>query len=80
MDYFAVAYTSEGVELRKNKIKSPILILHPQIGDFDTIQEYNLDPSIYSFIILNEYIDKQCSIPVHIKFNTGLNRLSLIHI
>ena len=75
VDYFAVAYTSEGVELRKNKIKSPILILHPQIGDFDTIQEYNLEPSIYSFMILNEYIDKQCSIPVHIKFNTGLNRL-----
>ena len=75
VDYFAVAYTSEGVELRKNKIKSPILILHPQIGDFDTIQQYNLEPSIYSFMILNEYIDKQCSIPVHIKFNTGLNRL-----
>lgn len=75
VDYFAVAYTSEGVELRKNKIKSPILILHPQIGDFDTIQEYNLEPSIYSFKILNEYIDKQCNIPVHIKFNTGLNRL-----
>ncbi|RZP08438.1 MAG: alanine racemase, partial [Flavobacteriales bacterium] len=49
VDYFAVAYTSEGVELRKNKIKSPILILHPQLGDFDTIQEYNLEPSIYSF-------------------------------
>ena len=75
VDYFAVAYTSEGVELRKNKINSPILILHPQIGDFDTIQEYNLEPSIYSFKILNEYIDKQCNIPVHIKFNTGLNRL-----
>lgn len=75
VDYFAVAYTSEGVELRKNKIKSPILILHPQRGDFDIIQEYNLEPSIYSFMILNEYIDKQCNIPIHIKFNTGLNRL-----
>lgn len=75
VDYFAVAYTSEGVELRKNKIKSPILILHPQIGDFDIIQEYSLEPSIYSFMVLNEYIDKKCNIPVHIKFNTGLNRL-----
>ena len=60
VDYFAVAYTSEGVELRKNKIKSPILILHPQIGDFDIIQEFSLEPSIYSFMILNEYIDKKC--------------------
>ncbi len=42
VDYFAVAYTSEGVELRKNKIKSPIVILHPQIGDFDKIQDFNL--------------------------------------
>ncbi len=75
VDYFAVAYTSEGVELRKNKIKSPIVILHPQIGDFDKIQDFNLEPNIYSFMILNEYIDKKCNIPIHIKFNTGLNRL-----
>ena len=75
VDYFAVAYSYEGVELRKNKIKSPILILHPQLGDFNIIQKYNLEPSIYSFMILNEYIDKKCNIPVHIKFNTGLNRL-----
>ena len=75
VDYFAVAYSYEGVELRKNKIKSPILILHPQLGDFNMIQKYNLEPSIYSFMILNEYIDKKCNIPVHIKFNTGLNRL-----
>ena len=75
VDYFAVAYTSEGVELRKNKIKSPIVILHPQIGDFDIIQDFSLEPNIYSFMILNEYIDKKCNIPIHIKFNTGLNRL-----
>ena len=33
VDYFAVAYTSEGVTLRKAGIKTPILVLHPQLND-----------------------------------------------
>ncbi len=37
VDYLAVAYTNEGVKLRSYGIKLPILILHPQIDDFDEI-------------------------------------------
>ena len=29
VDYFAVAYVSEGVALRKAGIQTPILVLHP---------------------------------------------------
>lgn len=79
-DYFAVAYTQEGVALRKAGITLPILVLHPQAINFDTLIEYNLEPSIYSFRVLDQFQqsirEKRIqSYPIHIKFNTGLNRL-----
>jgi len=78
IDYLAVAYTSEGLALRKKGIIAPILVLHPQINDFNTIIDFKLEPSIYSFRILNAFIS--ClkfnkNYPFQIKFNTGLNRL-----
>jgi alanine racemase len=78
IDYLAVAYAVEGIELRKAGIKTPILVLHPQINDFESIIEFNLEPSIYSFRILNAFMSKVGQIknyPFQIKFNTGLNRL-----
>ena len=75
VDYFAVAYVNEGIELRNCGVKLPILILHPQLDDFDEIIKFNLEPNIYSFRILNAFIKKSDSHPFHLKFNTGLNRL-----
>ncbi|MBM1105072.1 alanine racemase [Aurantibacter crassamenti] len=80
VDYFAVAYANEGVQLREAGIKTPILVLHPQPAYFDVIIDYNLEPSLYSARILELFLkvvsekNKQ-NYPVHIKFNTGLNRL-----
>ncbi|MFP2995279.1 alanine racemase [Spongiivirga sp. MCCC 1A20706] len=80
VDYFAVAYTNEGVALRNAGIETPILVLHPQAVNFKTIIDRCLEPSLYSARILNRFIDaaaqqNQKNYPVHIKFNTGLNRL-----
>ncbi len=80
VDYFAVAYTDEGIALRNAGIETPILVLHPQTVNFKTIIEHCLEPSIYSQRILNEFLavakkHKQTNYPIHIKFNTGLNRL-----
>ncbi len=75
VDYFAVAYVNEGIVLRNSGIKLPILVLHPQIDDFDEIIRYNLEPNIYSFRILKAFFKKSKSHPFHLKFNTGLNRL-----
>lgn len=78
IDYLAVAYCSEGVFLRKSGIKAPILVMHPQIEDFKEIIDFNLEPSIYSFRILNSFFEAMKSdseYPFQIKFNTGLNRL-----
>ncbi|SFN48112.1 alanine racemase [Bizionia echini] len=80
VDYFAVAYTNEGVALRDAGIVTPILVLHPQSVNFKTLIDRCLEPSLYSAFVLNEFIKvaeekKQTNYPVHIKFNTGLNRL-----
>ena len=79
-DYLAVAYVSEGVLLREAGIKTPILVLHPLASNFDDLIAYCLEPSIYSRNILNQFLEvakakQQSDYPVHIKFNTGLNRL-----
>lgn len=80
VDYFAVAYVQEGVLLRNAGIKTPILVLHPQAVNFELLIEQSLEPSLYSSKILKEFLDlakklEQKNYPVHIKFNTGLNRL-----
>ena len=80
VDYFAVAYTSEGVALRKSGITTPILVFHPQIVNFKTIIKHCLEPNLYSFKVLEAFQQiakefNQANYPVHIKFNTGLNRL-----
>lgn len=79
-DYFAVAYVQEGIALRDAGVTKPILVLHPQPTNFKTIIERCLEPSIYSFKVLKAFIaeaekEKQQQYPIHIKFNTGLNRL-----
>ena len=80
VDYFGVAYTNEGVALREAGIKTPILVLHPQLANLKTLIEYNLEPNLYSEKILTEFINISKSehlkkYPVHLKINTGLNRL-----
>ena len=81
-DYLAVAYTSEGVALRNAGIKLPILVLHPQEVSFATMIEKCLEPSLYSRTIFSSFLKMakdlgQKNYPVHLKFNTGLNRLGL---
>lgn len=79
-DYFAVAYAKEGVVLRDAGTTAPILVLHPQLVNLKLLIENCLEPSLYSPKIFNEFIkiseqENQINYPVHIKFNTGLNRL-----
>ena len=80
VDYFAVAYASEGVILRKAGIKTPILVFLPQASSIEEIVKFNLEPSLYSFIILKKFLrflkeNDFKKYPVHVKLNTGLNRV-----
>jgi len=79
-DYLAVVYTDEGIALRKSGIKLPILVLHPQIENFETLILHNLEPNLYNFRSLHSFLkvahDKNLkNYPVHLKLNTGMNRL-----
>ncbi|MDT0676368.1 alanine racemase [Autumnicola musiva] len=79
-DYFAVAYIQEGVRLREAGISIPIMIFHPQKENFGQLIDHRLEPSLYSEKLLKEFTafaeeKKQKDYPVHVKFNTGMNRL-----
>lgn len=80
VDYLAVAYVSEGVLLRESGIETPILVLHPQPTNFEEMVSKCLEPSIYSIRMLEAFTAfahhvKLAAYPIHLKFNTGLNRL-----
>lgn len=80
VDYFAVAYAHEGIALREAGIKAPILVLHPQIPNLVAIVNYCLEPNLYNFKIFNAFLKVATQTvlqeyPIHIKLNTGLNRL-----
>ncbi|MBC8756986.1 alanine racemase [Kordia sp. YSTF-M3] len=84
VDYFAVAYIREGAYLRAAGITTPILVLHPQIVNLKHAINYNLEPSLYNDRIFNAFAHEAAKqgkkdYPVHIKFNTGLNRLGFFH-
>jgi len=81
IDYLGVAYADEGVELRKKGITTPIIVMNPEQHSYDAIIQYNLEPEIYSFRVLELFYealqksgyDKKYSI--HIKLETGMHRL-----
>ena len=80
VDYFAVAYSIEGETLRNAGIHAPILVLHPLPANFESIISSCQEPSLYSRKMLLDFIafaeeKKQKDYPIHLKFNTGLNRL-----
>lgn len=81
IDYLGVAYADEGVELRKKGITTPIIVMNPEQHSYHTIIEYNLEPEIYSFRVLElfyEAVQKSGydqKYPIHIKLETGMHRL-----
>ncbi len=80
VDYLAVAIADEGIMLRKAGITTPILVLNPDIERLDALLDYSLEPEIYNFRILDYFyntVKNKTSnpYPIHIKLNTGMNRL-----
>lgn len=78
--YFGVAYANEGISLRKSGIKTPILVLHAQIQNYELLIHNNLEPNLYSLYTLKSFLSfakkhNLVDYPIHLKFNSGLNRL-----
>ncbi len=81
IQYLAVAYADEGVELRESQITLPIMVMNPESDSFDDIINYKLEPEIYSLRVLTEFsscLDKYGVVepyPIHLKLDTGMHRL-----
>ncbi|NDV94706.1 bifunctional UDP-N-acetylmuramoyl-tripeptide:D-alanyl-D-alanine ligase/alanine racemase [Dysgonomonas sp. 521] len=79
-DYLAVAVAEEGVFLRKQGIKVPIIVLNSEVGGFEELATYSLEPEVYNFRILDAFIKEAklqgiTNYPIHIKIDTGMHRL-----
>lgn len=80
IDYLAVAYVDEGVELRKSGIDLPIMVMNTEEASFPALVEYGIEPEMYSIGLLKSfyaYLSKEgiSQFPIHIKLDTGMHRL-----
>jgi len=83
INYLAVAYADEGIELRKAGITVPIMVMNPEEDSYEGMIHYHLEPEIFSFRVLNLFeeaikrsiTDTTQTLPIHIKLDTGMHRL-----
>ena len=81
VDYLAVAYTDEGVRLRKRRIDTPIIVLGAEAHSFEVMVNHRLEPEIFNFFYLQqleEVLARHPEIPtfnIHVKVDTGMHRL-----
>ena len=80
VDYLAVAVADEGVALRKHGVTANVMIMNPEMSSFKTIFDYELEPEVYSFRLLEALIEEAekegiTQYPIHIKLDTGMHRL-----
>lgn len=83
VDYLAVAFADEGVELRRAGIRLPIMVMNPEAVTFDLLTAYNLEPELYSLEMtaaFANYLQQEgfTYYPVHIKIDTGMHRLGFM--
>jgi len=88
VDYLAVAYADEGVQLRQSGLTLPIMVMNPAEATFGTLLRYQLEPEIYSFRLLAQWLDfsghqpmhlpPSAVLPIHLKLDTGMHRLGFL--
>lgn len=79
-DYLAVAYTDEGVQLRRQGVDLPIMVMNPDVQDYESLLTYRLEPELYSFATLEHFLSfarrkALRNYPIHLKIDTGMRRL-----
>lgn len=75
-DFFGVSSLEEALRLRRHEIKSDILILS-YVHDLNICKQNNFSVIIPNKIFIEEHKNNLKDIKVHIKINTGLNRLGI---
>ena len=82
VDFLAVALVDEGKELREKGIKTPIIVMNPEVSSMAQMVELQLQPEIYSLSLLKDYIKVVQDLgaqaqPIHLKWDTGMHRLGM---
>ena len=82
-EYLAVAVAEEGIELRKEGISTPIIVLNPEVNSFEELFSEDLEPEVYNFRILEAFIREAerrgiTNYPIHVKIDTGMHRLGFL--
>ena len=76
VDYLGVAYIDEGIALRNAGITVPIMVMNVDSGAAWQLQEYGLEPVVYSFQSLEGLIRSGVQgLKIHIEIDTGMHRL-----
>jgi Alr-MurF fusion protein len=80
VDYLAVAFIDEGVELREAGIHLPIMVMNPDPSGYGPMIDYGLEPEIYNLRgaeTLQKILHYReiSEFPVHVKLDTGMHRL-----
>lgn len=83
VDYLSVAYTDEGIALRKAGITVRIMVMSPDLVSFDRMIAWKLEPEIFNLRSLEAFTDIAHTLdvkdyPVHIKLDTGMHRLGFM--
>ena len=76
----SVASVSEGKLLRENGVNCNIMVFYPDPYELNDLINYSLEPAIYSKEVFKTFTKlllnkKKLGYSIHLKFNTGLNRL-----
>jgi alanine racemase len=76
VDYLGVAYIDEGIALRNAGITVPIMVMNADGGAAWQMQEYQLEPVVYSFPSLEALIRSGVQgLKIHVEIDTGMHRL-----
>lgn len=82
-DYLAVAVAEEGIQLRKEGISLPLIVLNPEMNGFEELFTADLEPEVYNFRMLEAFIKEAerrgiTHYPIHLKIDTGMHRLGFL--
>ena len=78
-DYLGVAFSDEGIALRKQGITLPIMVLNPMMESFALCSEYELEPVVFSLEFFQNLASwcsaHQKQMKIHLDLDTGMHRL-----
>ncbi|MBS1941620.1 MAG: bifunctional UDP-N-acetylmuramoyl-tripeptide:D-alanyl-D-alanine ligase/alanine racemase [Bacteroidetes bacterium] len=80
--WLGVAYADEGIELRRQGIRTPVLVMNPEPVPMETLHRYQLQAEVYDQRSLRAAMDFAAHVPdapaIHLKLDTGMHRLGFL--